>query len=75
MTMTYADIERHARELAIDERARLAEALFESLHASRVGVETAWDGEVSDRIAAFDRGEMSGYPAEDVFAEAWRLAR
>lgn len=34
-----------------------------------------WAEEVERRIAAFDRGEMSAYAAEDVFAEAHRISR
>lgn len=28
-----------------------------------------------ERVAAFDRGEMLAYPAEEIFAEARRLSR
>ena len=36
-------------------------------------IESAWFEEVERRIEEFDRGELSLYPAEDVFAEARRL--
>ena len=38
-------------------------------------IEAAWEEEVERRVAAFARGEMPSYPAEDVFAEAHRISR
>ncbi len=31
-------------------------------------VEDAWDAEIRERIASYDRGEISSRPASDVFA-------
>ena len=42
---------------------------------SRAEIEAAWDEEISAPVAAFDRGESQTYAAEDVFAEARRLAQ
>ena len=49
--------------------------MLESLHGSVSGVEAEWAVEIECRVAAFDRGEIPAYPAEDVFAEARRLSR
>jgi putative addiction module component (TIGR02574 family) len=50
--------------------------LLESLEPeSKDDVEAAWLAEIEARLAAYDRGEVSAIPAEDVFAEARRLAR
>lgn len=68
-------IEDQARALSAEERAKLAESMLESLHEPLSEVEQAWADEVERRVAAFDRGEMPSYPAEDVFAEARRLSR
>jgi hypothetical protein len=38
-------------------------------------IEAAWDREISERVAAYERGEATVYAAEDVFAEARRLGR
>jgi hypothetical protein len=35
----------------------------------------AWAEEIEQRLAAFDRGEISAYPAEGVFADARRQLR
>jgi hypothetical protein len=33
----------------------------------------AWQQEIEERVAAYDRGGVKTYPAEAVFAEAKRL--
>lgn len=70
MTANLKDIERQARTLAAEERAKLAESLLESLQSPLADIEAAWAREIEDRVAAFNRGEMPTYAAEDVFAEA-----
>ncbi len=75
MSATLKELEQQARKLAAEDRARLAELLLESLHSPISEIEEAWDQEIEDRVAAFDRGEMQDYAAEDVFAEARRLSR
>ena len=74
--MTLKEIEDQARALTPEERARLAETLLESLRAAPIAeIEAAWDREIEVRAAAYDRGELETISAEDVFAEARRLAR
>jgi len=75
MSASLKDIEQQARQLAAEERAKLAEAMLESLHSPMSEVEAAWAQEIEERVAAFDRGEMQAYAAEDVFAEARRRSR
>ncbi len=76
MSDTLEELERQARSLSAEERARLAEMLLESLQdAPLAEIEAAWDREIEERVAAYDRGELQTYPAEEVFAEARRLAR
>ena len=76
MPDTLEELEQQARSLSADERARLAEILLESLQdAPLAEVEAAWNREIEERVAAYDRGELQTHPAEDVFAEARRLAR
>ena len=74
-TTTIDELTRQARNLSKIDRARLAESLLESLQAPDAATQADWDQEIEARVAAFDRGEMGTYPAEDVFAEARRLAR
>ena len=54
MAQDYAELERSARLLSPEERARLAEAMTESLEA-------------------YERGEATLIPAEEVFAKARRI--
>ncbi len=75
MSSSLKEIEEQAHSLSAEDRAKLAESLLESLRPSVAEVETAWAEEIERRVAAFDRGELATYPAEDVFADARRLAR
>jgi putative addiction module component (TIGR02574 family) len=71
MAEQFSELEQQARALSPDDRARLAEVLLESLQGSPLSeVEAAWSREIEERVAAYDRGEVQAYPAEDVFAEA-----
>ena len=73
---TLKELEQQAQALTPEERARLAEVLLESLRdAPLAEIEAAWDREIQQRVAAYDRGELQTFSAEDVFAEARRLAR
>ncbi len=75
MSASLKQIEEQARRLSAEERARLAESMIESLHSPLVEIEAAWAEEIERRVVAFDRGEISSYAAEDVFAEARRISR
>jgi putative addiction module component (TIGR02574 family) len=75
MAASFSDLEQQARSLSPDDRARLAEVLLESLQGTLSDVEAAWNREIADRVAAYDRGELQAFPAEDVFAEARRITR
>jgi putative addiction module component (TIGR02574 family) len=74
MSQDYAEIEKSARLLSPEERARLAEAMTESLRgAMSSDVEATWEAEIKRRVEAYERGEASVVPAEDVFAKARKL--
>jgi putative addiction module component (TIGR02574 family) len=76
MSDTLKELEAQVRSLSPEERARLAESLLESLHdAPLAEIEKAWETEIAERVAAYDRGELPTFSAESVFAEARRLAR
>jgi putative addiction module component (TIGR02574 family) len=76
MSETLKELERQARSLSAEERAQLAEILLESLQDAPISdIEAAWDREIEQRAAAYDRGDLQTISAEDVFAEARRLAR
>lgn len=75
MTTSLEELEEQAKSLAAEERARLVEILLESLRSPVPDIEADWAREIEERVAAFDRGELQAYAAEDVFAEARRLSR
>ena len=75
MPTSLKQIEEQARALSAEDRAKLADSLLESLQAPLSDIEKVWAEEIEQRIAAFDRGEISAYPAEDVFADARRISR
>ena len=75
MSQDYAEIEKSARLLTPEERARLAEALTESLREEMSSeIEAAWEAEIKRRVEAYERGEANLIPAEDVFAKARKIA-
>jgi putative addiction module component (TIGR02574 family) len=74
MPTPFSELEHQARLLSPQERARLAEVLLESLRDEALQeIETAWQHEIQERVAAYDRGEVKTFSAEEVFAEAKRL--
>jgi putative addiction module component (TIGR02574 family) len=76
MSDTLKELEIQARSLSPEERARLAESLLESLrNAPLAEIEKAWEVEIAERAAAYERGELPTFSAESVFAEARQLAR
>ena len=76
MSSVFAEIEEKVRTLSPEERARLVEMLLESLRDTPVAeIEAEWEWEILRRVAEYERGEAKAYAAEDVFAEARRLAR
>lgn len=75
MTDIVAELAERGRTLALGDRTRLVELLLETLHEPPLSeIEVAWDREIERRIDAFDRGEVETFAAEDVFAEARRIA-
>ena len=76
MAVTLAQLAQQAQTLSPQERARLVEVLLESLRDTEVAeIEADWKREIADRVAAYERGEVETFAAEEVFAEARRLAR
>jgi Putative addiction module component len=49
-----------ALELPLDERAKIAAELLESLHEAEQDVEGAWATEIQKRVAAARAGELAG---------------
>lgn len=73
--MSLTQIEEQALNLTPKERAKLAELMLESLSTPLVEIQREWAQEIEQRVAAYDRGEVPAYTAEDVFAEAKRIGK
>ncbi|NRF71428.1 addiction module protein [Aquincola sp. S2] len=70
-----AELAERGRSLDPEDRARLVELLLESLHEPPLAeIEAAWEVEIRRRVEAHDRGELETHAAEDVFAEARKIA-
>ena len=66
-------IEEQARSLSAEDRAKLAEFMLDSLYTSIEEIEAAWSEEIDLRVDAFEKGDISAYLAEQVFAEARQI--
>ena len=73
MSSSLHQIEEQARSLSAEDRAKLAECMLESLQTSNEEIEAAWSEEIALRIEAFEKGDISAYSAEQVFAEARQI--
>lgn len=76
MSRLLSELSERARALPAEERAQLAEDLLASLQEAVVPqVEAAWDQEILRRLEEVERGIATLVPAEDVFAQARRIAK
>lgn len=76
MSTLLDELSKKAQTLTVEERAQLAQELFESIERdSDPDVQAAWETAIADRIAKYERGEATLIPAEEVFAAARRLTR
>lgn len=74
MSSLLQELSKKAQTLPVEERAQLAQELLESVERdSDPDVQAAWETEVANRIASYERGEARLIAAEDVFAAARRL--
>lgn len=63
------EIFRAALSLPQEARAELADRLLESLDDSdQDEIDARWTREAEDRAAAYERGEISAIPGDEVFA-------
>ena len=66
MSALFKNIEEQARSLNVEDRAKLAESMLETLHTSITEIEAAWAEEIEERVIAFVRGEIPAYSAKEV---------
>ena len=76
MSALFDELSKRSRELAIEERAQLAQVLLESVDQEAVPeVQAAWETEIASRLARYERGEARLIPATEVFEAARRLTQ
>lgn len=71
MEITFENIAQAARQLPYDEKAALAQLLFEELGSGQFAskeIEAAWIEESERRLDAYLRGEMTASPTDEVIA-------
>ena len=74
MSTLLEELTLKAKELALQERAQLAQELLLSLeHDGDHEIQAAWEAEIATRIASYERGEAKLIPAAEVFETARRL--
>lgn len=75
MSDLVAELAERSSALAVEDRSRLVELILGTLHEPPLAeIEAAWDKEIERRVAAYERGEVETFSAEEVFAEARRIA-
>ena len=58
-----------AQTLTPEERLELVERILASVAPSRPAIDAAWAAEAAERMAAYDRGEVETFDADEVLAE------
>ncbi len=67
------ELSQQAQTLGVQDRARLAELLLDSIHVGPdKAIDDAWDAELLRRINALDSGVAVLVSAEDAFAQVRR---
>ena len=76
MSALLEELSKKAKELAVEERAQLAQELLESVEQEGdPEIQAAWETEIASRIAKYERGEARLIPAAEVFETARRLTQ
>jgi putative addiction module component (TIGR02574 family) len=69
MSPEVSDLLKRAMALPVEERAALANTLFDSLEGASESVQEAWDKEVARRIADLKAGKAVTVPWEELHRE------
>ena len=76
MSTLLEELSKKAQTLTVEERAQLAQELLESVDRDAdPDIQSAWEAEIAERVAKYERGEAKLIPAEEVFAAARRLTQ
>lgn len=71
MSALYDQLEMQARQLSVEERAKLAHTLIEELDsAGEANLEDLWNAEAQRRYEAYRKGEIGSRPGDEVMKNA-----
>jgi putative addiction module component (TIGR02574 family) len=70
MSLTPEQLQAELLQLSPAIRARMAEALLDSLDEPDSEIEAAWAAEAKRRYAELESGAVKGIPSDEVFARA-----
>ena len=68
MNVRVVTLVEQAKELTPAEQAALAKALYEMVNPTDPEWETAWAKECEDRLAAYQRGEITAVDSEEAMS-------
>ena len=71
MSTLFEKIEKDALQLSRDEQIQLGQELIANAFKTETEIEKEWRDEAKRRLAAYDRGDISALPGEDVMREAY----
>lgn len=64
-----------ATELTRDEKLDLIERILATVHPTAPAIDAAWIEEAEERMAAYERGEVETYDADEVLEELRKRPR
>ncbi len=65
--MKTKDLIAEISDLPIEQRARIADQILQSLNATDPDIESAWIQEVEERVKEYEEGKVELIPAREVF--------
>jgi putative addiction module component (TIGR02574 family) len=65
--MKTEDLIAEISELPIDQRAKIADLILQTLHRPDPEIEKAWAEEAKRRLHEFEKGEVKSIPGKKVF--------
>lgn len=76
MSALLDELSKKARTLSAEARAQLAAELLESVATELdADAQAAWEVEIADRMANYERGQANLVPAQEVFTAARLLTK
>ena len=62
-------------DLPVDQRARIADLILQTLNTPDLDIELAWIQEVDERVEEYEKGNVELIPAQEVFKSLREITR